>query len=163
MSRIFINYRREGGAYAAALLDELLSRRFGGNQVFRAARSLRPGVDYSDEILAAAMNCAAMLVVVDKGWAEYFESGDCDLSVNDSWVAEEIEVAIKNARIVIPVLLSGAKFPASGRLSGGISRVTRLQYLRFDYRNTRQDVEFMSEWIVSLCPQVHRIRGDYGR
>ncbi|MFC8290728.1 TIR domain-containing protein [Streptomyces sp. NPDC057242] len=158
MSKIFINYRRAGGAYAAALLDELLSRRFGADQVFRAARSLRPGADYSDEIFAAAMNCAAMLVLIDEGWADYFESNDSDPSMADSWAAEEIEAAMKNAQTVIPVLLSGARFPTEERLSGGIARVARLQYLRFDYRNIRQDVEFMSEWIDSLCPQVKRVR-----
>ncbi|MGW1939357.1 TIR domain-containing protein [Streptomyces goshikiensis] len=158
MSRIFINYRRAGGAYAAALLDELLSRQFGADQIFRAARSLHPGADYSDEIFSAAMNCAAMLVLIDEGWADCFESDDSDSSTSDSWAAEEIEAAIKNTQIVIPVLLSGARFPTIERLSGRIARVARLQYLRFDYRNTRQDVEFISEWIDSLCPQVKRVR-----
>ncbi|MFE3552184.1 toll/interleukin-1 receptor domain-containing protein [Streptomyces kronopolitis] len=158
MSKIFINYRREGGAYAAALLDELLSRRFGENQVFRAARSLAPGSDYSNSILAAVVECAVMLVVIDKGWVEKFESEVCSSSVKRSWVVEEIEEAVKNSRTIIPVLLAGARNPIEERLPKGIARVARLQYLRFDYRNTRQDVEFMSEWIVSLCPQVQRIR-----
>ncbi|MGW2417118.1 toll/interleukin-1 receptor domain-containing protein [Streptomyces tubercidicus] len=157
MSKIFINYRREGGAYAAALLDELLSRRFGENQVFRAARSLAPGSDYSKSILAAVVECAAMLVVIDEGWVEKFESEVCSPPVKRSWVVEEIEEAVKNTRTIIPVLLAGVRNPIEERLPKGISRVARLQYLRFDYRNTRQDVEFMSEWIVSLCPQVQRI------
>ncbi|WP_122620210.1 toll/interleukin-1 receptor domain-containing protein [Streptomyces sp. Tu 4128] len=158
MSRIFINYRREGGAYAAALLDELLSRRFGEGQVFRAARSLPPGSDYSDAISAAVVECAMMLVLIDEGWVDYFESGDFSSLPGKGWVTEEIESAIKNAKVIVPVLLAGAKMPTEERLPAEVSRVARLQYVRFDYRNTRQDVEFMSEWIVSLCPQVQRVR-----
>ncbi|MDF4254372.1 toll/interleukin-1 receptor domain-containing protein [Streptomyces sp. WMMB303] len=162
MHGIFINYRKEGGAYAAALLDELLSRRFGQDQVFRAAKSIPPGSEYSDAIRVAVMKCAVMLVVIDEGWVEYFEREVCNPSVGKGWVAEEIKVAIKSDRILIPVLLTGVKFPTVGRLPKEVSRVAGLQYLRFDYRNTRQDVEFMSEWIVSLCPKIQRIRDESG-
>lgn len=45
---IFINYRKGGGAYAAALLDALLSERFGEDQVFRAAKSVVAGSDFAE-------------------------------------------------------------------------------------------------------------------
>ena len=43
MSEIFINYRGSDEPYAAALIDQELSRRFGPARVFRAGRSIRPG------------------------------------------------------------------------------------------------------------------------
>lgn len=152
MSKIFINYRRHGGAYAAALIDELLSRHFGENRVFRAARSIAPGSDYSKEILTAVAECAAMLVIVDEDWMESLESTaeDHSPSTAQSWVSGEIEEAIRNSKLIIPILLSGAKAPIETRLPKHLSQVARLQYLRFDYRNTRQDIEFIIEWIVSL-------------
>jgi hypothetical protein len=45
LAAIFINYRSQSEAYAAALLDERLSNRFGSNQVFRASRSIDAGDD----------------------------------------------------------------------------------------------------------------------
>jgi TIR domain len=160
VSKIFINYRRHGGAYAAALIDELLSRHFGENRVFRAARSIAPGSDYSKEILTAVAECAAMLVIVDEDWVENFEPEDCSSSTAQSWVSGEIEEAIRNSKLIIPILLSGAKAPIEARLPKHLSRVARLQYLRFDYRNTRQDIKFVIEWIVSLLDRSFLVQQD---
>ncbi|MEK2475682.1 toll/interleukin-1 receptor domain-containing protein [Streptomyces noursei] len=149
-SQIFINYRREGGAYAAALLDELLSNHFGADQVFRAARSIEPGSDYSESILEAAADCEVMLVVVDDGWLGKFSPGFRGSTPQQDWVLREIDEAFKNERRVIPVLLSGVKRLEESCLPESLARVARLQYLRFDYRNIRQDIGFMVEQLVRV-------------
>ncbi|GGZ56427.1 hypothetical protein GCM10010387_58040 [Streptomyces inusitatus] len=154
MAQIFLNYRREGGAYAAALLDELLSDRFGEDQVFRAARSIPPGSDYSESILAAVAECEVLLVIVDSGWLEKFESEASDLPAERDWVQREIEEGFKCERIIVPVLLSGVKRLSEKSLPGAMAPVARLQYLRFDYRNIRQDVGFMAEQLVRVCPEI---------
>ncbi|MEU4609333.1 toll/interleukin-1 receptor domain-containing protein [Streptomyces umbrinus] len=159
VAQIFINYRREGGAYAAALLDELLSNRFGENQVFRAARSITPGSDYSESILEAVAECGVMLVIVDDGWLVKFGSGIRDATSRQDWVLREIEEAFKHERTVIPVLLSGAERLGEGALPESLIRVARLQYLRFDYRNIRQDVNFMAEQLIKVCPRIQKPAG----
>ncbi|WP_078531314.1 TIR domain-containing protein [Streptomyces sp. PsTaAH-124] len=154
MAQIFINYRREGGAYAAALLDELLSGRFGREAVFRAARSIAPGSDYSESILEAAGSCAVMLTVVDSGWQEKFISGRSGRPIMHDWVVREIEEAFKRGARVIPVLLSGVDRLNEAHLPESLTRVARLQYLRFDYRNIRQDIDFIAEQLVRVCPEI---------
>ncbi|WP_420706479.1 toll/interleukin-1 receptor domain-containing protein [Streptomyces sp. MspMP-M5] len=154
MSQIFINYRREGGAYAAALLDELLSNHFGEDRIFRAARSIAPGSDYSESILEAVAGCGVMLVVVDDGWLGKFSSGSRGPAPRQDWVLREIEEAFKNERRVIPVLLSGVKRLEEGCLPDSLARVARLQYLRFDYRNIRQDIGFMVEQLVRVTSEL---------
>ncbi|UWW90516.1 TIR domain-containing protein [Streptomyces murinus] len=158
VAQVFINYRREGGAYAAALLDMLLSDRFGEEQVFRAARSIAPGSDYSDIILEAVAECGVLLVIVDAGWLNKFSSDNRDYSPTRDWVAREIEEAFKHGRVVVPVLLSGAERLNGESLPGSLARVARLQYLRFDYRNIRQDINFISEQLSRACPRIREVR-----
>lgn len=158
VAQIFINYRREGGAYAAALLDELLSTRFGENQVFRAARSIAPGSDYSHAILEAAAGCKILLVIVDEGWLDKFSPEVRDPASKKDWVLREIEEAFKHERTVIPVILSGAERLTGNSLPDTLTRVARLQYLRFDYRNIRQDVDFIADQLAKLSPQLRSVR-----
>ncbi|MGW2508490.1 TIR domain-containing protein [Streptomyces scopuliridis] len=162
VAQIFINYRKEGGAYAAALLDELLSNRFGEDQIFRAARSIAPGSDYAESILEAVAACGVLLVIIDGGWLEKINSDTRDPSSGQDWVLREIEEAFKHGRTVIPVLLSGAERLDEEALPETLARVARLQYLRFDYRNIRQDVNFIAEQLVRVCPQVRKVREEPG-
>ncbi|MGW4318935.1 toll/interleukin-1 receptor domain-containing protein [Streptomyces sp. NPDC004684] len=159
VSQIFINYRREGGAYAAALLDELLGHRFGEGRIFRAARSIGPGEDYAKALLKAVAECSVMLVIVDEGWVAKFASGVGDPSFDRDWVHREIQEAFRNGRTVVPVLLSGVSRLDEGSLPESLSAVARLQYLRFDYRNTHQDVNSIAEGIVKACPRILNDRG----
>ncbi|MEI7034416.1 toll/interleukin-1 receptor domain-containing protein [Streptomyces pratensis] len=156
MAQIFINYRKTGGSYAAALLDELLSRRFGEKQVFRAARSIEVGSHFAESILRAVAGCGVMLVVVDAEWLEKFPADGCDPSSGLDWVVREIEEAFACERIVIPVLLSGAERLREEALPDALRRLAGLHYLRFDYRNVRQDSAYMAEQLVRVCPRVER-------
>ncbi|MGA5123072.1 TIR domain-containing protein [Streptomyces pseudogriseolus] len=160
VAQIFINYRREGGAYAAALLDELLSSRFGEDQVFRAARSIAPGSDYSESILKAVAECNVLLVIVDERWSDKFSAESFDLTSRQDWVLREIEEAFKHERTVVPVLLSGVERLSDRSLPESLVRVARLQYLRFDYRNVRQDVNFIAEQLVKVCPNISNARDE---
>ncbi|MFJ6669341.1 TIR domain-containing protein [Streptomyces sp. NPDC091383] len=152
MTQVFINYRREGGAYAAALLDALLSERFGEEQVFRAARSIAPGSDYAEVILEAVAGCGVLLVIVDAGWLNKFSSAHREPPPACDWVVREIEEAFKHGRLVVPVLLSGVERLKEESLPEPLARVARLQYLRFDYRNIRQDANFIAEQLSRACP-----------
>src|SRR5580698_5953711 len=60
VNMIFLCYRSQVDAYAAALLDHLLSEHFGADNVFRASRSIKPGEDYRKALSAAAERSSAM-------------------------------------------------------------------------------------------------------
>lgn len=161
MDQIFINYRREGGAYAAALLDELLSARFGENKVFRASRSILLGSDFARSILNAVEGCSVMLVIVDAGWLDKFDVAESDSLPIRDWVLREIEEAFKLDRTVIPVLLSGVDRLRAPDLPETLTGLAGLQYLRFDYRNIRQDSDYMIEQLIRVCPGVATLQ-DHG-
>ncbi|MBC3843004.1 toll/interleukin-1 receptor domain-containing protein [Streptacidiphilus sp. 4-A2] len=149
MPHIFINYRRETDAYAAALLDELLSRRLGPDQVFRAGRSIAPGADYTLEIARAITSCDAMLVVVGPGWQEQLAARYPD---QEDWVLYEIEKALEEQKVIVPVLLSGTSRIRPGDLPEVLLPLASFQYLRFDYRNTLRDAAYMCDQLERRFP-----------
>ncbi|MEU3835228.1 toll/interleukin-1 receptor domain-containing protein [Streptomyces microflavus] len=154
MVHIFINYRKGGGAYAAALLDALLSERFGEDQVFRAAKSVVAGTDFAESILKAVSECQVMLVVVDPDWSDKFNTLKSGSPDTFDWVQKEIEEAFRLNRIVVPVLLSGADRLRQDDLPVPLVRLAFLQYLRFDYRNVRQDSIYMAEQLARVSPSI---------
>ncbi|MEU3601012.1 toll/interleukin-1 receptor domain-containing protein [Streptomyces sp. NPDC006798] len=156
MEQIFLNYRKDGGSYAAALLDELLSKRFGESRVFRAARSIPPGSDYPDAILGAAARCEILLAVVDPGWRNHFSTGPGATDPEENWVTREMAEAFENDRTVIPVLLSNTPRLDATALphTPTLTRLARLQYLRFDYRHIHRDTAAMTDQLTRMCPRL---------
>ncbi|MEU0356906.1 toll/interleukin-1 receptor domain-containing protein [Streptomyces cyaneofuscatus] len=161
MDQIFVNYRREGGAYAAALLDELLSAQFGEDRVFRASRSILAGSDFARSILSAVEGCSVMLVIVDAEWSAKFDIAGSDSLPTCDWVLREIEEAFKFDRLVIPVLLSGVDRLRAQDLPEAVAFLADLQYLRFDYRNIRKDSAYMAEQLMRACPNIAMMK-DFG-
>lgn len=145
MVSIFINYRRYDEAYAAALLDLLLSNHLGPDQVFLAGRSILAGQDFEQAIAAAVEKSDLMLVIVGPHW-----TGSFDGRSNDDWVLREISTALKQSIPVIPVLLAGTERLQEQDLKPEISRIARSQYLRFDYRNSNQDAANIVRHIEQL-------------
>lgn len=156
MAKVFINYRRQDDAYAAAYLDDFLSRVFGRDEIFRAGRSIPPGEDYERCIRAAVQNCLCMLVVVGPRWAQSFSLDDDGVD----WVHLEISQALSREIPVIPVLLSGVSRLSIDGLPSGFSALSKLQYLRFDYRNTDQDLAYIASELRRATPALGRSCGN---
>ncbi|MFD5916044.1 toll/interleukin-1 receptor domain-containing protein [Kitasatospora sp. NPDC058201] len=152
MAQIFINYRRRSDAYAAALLDELLSQSLGVDNIFRAGRSIPAGDNYIVAIREAIQSCSTMLVIVGEDWGKEFSRGDNQ----EDWVRREIEEGLAATKPIIPILLAGVPRIAPEQLPRSIEAVAELQYLRFDYRNTRQDSRYIAEQIIRRTPDLAR-------
>ncbi|TKK86463.1 TIR domain-containing protein [Herbidospora galbida] len=150
MPYIFLNYRTQSDAYAAALLDELLIRRFGADAIFRASRSIRPGVDYRQAILSAIKESRVILAVVGQGWDAVIREEDRRGEAGNSWARMELAEAIRDGTVIIPILLAGAPSLVKMDLPDDLRGLAHYQYLRFDYRNISQDFFRISEELVHL-------------
>lgn len=147
---VFVNYRRGDDAYAAAFLDDALSREFGPDRIFRAGRSIPAGQDYEHCIMKAIESASIVLVLMGPNWAESLKSGD---RKND-WVSKEIAEAFERKIPVVPILLSGASRIAEDYLPSDLAPLARLQYLRFDYRNTFQDLTHIANELRRAVPEL---------
>jgi len=145
MARIFLCYRSDDGAYAAALIDEMLSQVYGPYEVFRASRCIAPGESYPEAIRAALRVCECMLVLVGPRWVNLFKqygSGACSSEPEAiDWVRHEIATAITSNIKIVPVILADAQRPRATELPADIRSVAQRQNVCFRHRNLRADFD----------------------
>ncbi|MBO4573923.1 MAG: SUMF1/EgtB/PvdO family nonheme iron enzyme [Bacteroidales bacterium] len=90
---IFISYRRDGGAQYARILQLMLIQR--GYSVFLDYDELRDG-NFNDKIRAAVIEAPVFMIVMS-------ENALVRCVNEDDWVREEISLAIKENKHIIPV------------------------------------------------------------
>lgn len=159
MPAIFINYRTGDEEATATLIEQDLSRRFGSNQVFRSSKSIHPGDDFSQEILAAIRHSHVLLAVIGPGWLTAPDGrGGRALDQENDWVRREIREAFACHVRIIPVLvgrrtdaLNAAALPPPLRL------LANCQYIRFSHRNADADLNHLATKLTSLIPSLTRL------
>ena len=135
MHEVFINYRTGDGDEAAAMIEKVLSERFGKERIFRAARSIAPGSPYPETLLNAVRNSAVLLALMGAEWSHYPQLRD-----ESDWVRREILEAFAYGIRIVPVLkgrktdrLKVADLPID------LARLADLQSLRLDMRDNEAD------------------------
>jgi TIR domain len=154
---VFISYRRCDDAYAAALLDLTLSSWLGAENVFRASRSIPPGVDFEVTIKDAVRRANVMLVVIGPRWEENFRKRDTDHLLN------EITMAAWHGVPLVPILLNGVKPLATMRLPAELDGFDRRQYLTFDYRTFESDASHIAQALEGVIPELENSRRHPGK
>jgi TIR domain len=139
MVRIFINYRNGRHAGYAALLDYVLSARFGAEAVFRDKRSVAPGDDFVITILANLRRCAVVLAIIGPGWPDGGPSTDSP-GPRD-WVVAELAEAFAAGIRVVPVLVDGARLPVPAVLPAEIGVLGRCQAMALRAESVNADLE----------------------
>jgi uncharacterized protein YjbI with pentapeptide repeats len=114
---IFLSYRREDSADAAALLYDRLTAYFGREQVFMDVDSLIPGDDFDRKIAIVVGSCDVLLAVIGKRWLTITDQrGVRRLDDPGDFVRLEIEAALERNVLVVPVLVDGARMPQADEL-----------------------------------------------
>ena len=138
--RIFINYRHEDVPFAASALYRELKGRFGAENIFFDAGTLRPGMEFLEEITSRLSGTAgAFLALIGPEWLPTMEAhrrrGDND------YVAQEIDLGMRNGWTVIPVLLNDAPLPEGRDLPLAIKALPRHHVARVRQTSLDADVE----------------------
>lgn len=124
MSAFFISYRRQdSGGHAGRLLDRL-SARFGGEHVFMDVQDIAPGQNFADSIEQTLNRCTHVLAVVGPRWLETLRAR---AEAGEDLVRHEIAVGLRRGLTVIPVLVGGARMPASDQLPAEVAGFGRCQ------------------------------------
>lgn len=117
--RIFLSYRRDGGDITAKLISEALKNR--GYSTFYDYDALKGGV-FDDQIREEIISCTDMVLVLPKDALVRCESPE-------DWVRQEIALALKHGKNIIPVMLKGFEFPET--LPDDINEVRYYNGVRF--------------------------------
>jgi hypothetical protein len=147
---IFINYRTADENFAAALIDDKLSQRFGAARVFRASRSIRPGEDFRPRIWQGLRESSALVAVIGPDWLTMAGENGRRLDDPEDWVRREIAEALRLGIRVIPVLLAATPMPRRDQLPADIADLASRQYLRLFARSSRYDIQPLVDALAEL-------------
>ena len=143
MPRVFISYRRDDSAAHAGRIYDRLRDQFGAEQVFRDIDAITPGAKFAKVIAERIENCDALIAIIGKDWLHAEDGeGKRRLDDPDDWVKAEIREALTRGKLVIPVLVEGARMPKDSELPAEIAALAgchaiEISESRFDYDTER--------------------------
>src|SRR5882672_2006730 len=128
---LFISYRRKDSQEAACSIYKDLTDKFGGN-VFIDTDRIDLGDSWVDRIQTSLASSKIVLAIIGKNWS-FTDDNSEDLPqilIEQDWVRKEIEMAIDQNKIVIPVLIGIDKFPENTALPEKVKKITALQLVK---------------------------------
>lgn len=153
MSRIFINYRRhDTEGYVGRLYDHLL-KQFKPHDIFMDVQNIEPGADFVQVLEDAVSACDIFLAMIGPHWGKLKnEDGERRLDDWNDFVRIEIETALKQSKVVIPILVGGAKMPNPNFLPESIQTLSRRNAITLTHSRFATDVGHLVEFMRDLLP-----------
>jgi len=142
--RVFISYRREDTAYAAAWLFDRLTSHLGRSQIFMDVDSIEIGDDFFDAITTAIASCDVLLALIGGQWLTVTGT-DGQRRINNpaDVVRLEIEAALEYGLRVIPVLVRPARMPNLEELPVSLAQLARRHALELSAPSFDADVRWL--------------------
>jgi serine/threonine protein kinase len=128
--KIFVSYRRDDSGDAVNWLYEKLKDHFGANILFMDTGSIETGELWPDKIAKKLEESEIVLIVIGTEWLTkgIDQFGRRRIDKETDWVRKEIELALKNNKIIHPILIDDAKMPPPDALPGPIQRLSNHQF-----------------------------------
>jgi formylglycine-generating enzyme required for sulfatase activity len=128
--KIFISYRRLDSQDFTDRLFDYMAKHFGQENVFQDvgdATKIPIGVDFVEHLAEQVNQCDVVLVVIGEQWLTMLQERQNRL---DDFVRIEVESALKQGKIIIPVLKSKTEMPMQNALPESIQRLARISASR---------------------------------
>lgn len=153
MSRIFINYRRmDTEGYVGRLYDHLL-KQFKAHDIFMDVQNIEPGADFVQVLEDAVSACDIFIAMIGPHWLTLKnEEGERRLDEWNDFVRIEIETALKQGKVVIPILVGGGKMPNPNHLPESIESFSRRNAISLTHSRFGSDVEDLVKFMRDLLP-----------
>jgi hypothetical protein len=116
MPRILISYRRSDSSALAGRIFDRLSLQYGEDSVFMDVDSIPIGTDFRQQIQQTLQRTDVLIAVIGANWLGRHGAGVARILEKTDSVRLEIETALERQIRIIPVLVDGAKMPASSEL-----------------------------------------------
>jgi TIR domain/Double zinc ribbon len=108
--KLFISYRREDTDDFAGRLHDYLVKEFGTDNIFKDVDSIRTGDNWKVTLEQSVAQCDVVVTLIGEQWVKCTDkNGKTRIKCDDDWVRFELEAALRNNRIVLPVLVKGTK------------------------------------------------------
>jgi hypothetical protein len=116
MPRIAISYRRSDSSAITGRIFDRLAAHYGKESVFMDIDNIPFGTDFRSHIQAVLQETEVLIVVIGPQWLGVDAGGAVRMSQESDPVRAEIEAAQARSLPLIPVLVDGARMPASAEL-----------------------------------------------
>lgn len=141
MSRIFISYRREDSIAYAGRLHDNLAAHFGVDRVFMDLGQIKAGDDFTRVLADQIAACDIVVAVIGPHWLDASNAQGRRLAQADDFVRYELASALAQGKRLIPVLVGGARMPASSDLPATIAELARRQAHELDDHRFQLDLD----------------------
>jgi hypothetical protein len=116
MSKIVLSYRRSDSQAIAGRIADRLIAQFGDHSVFMDVDNIPFGIDFRQHIQSVLAQAEVLIAVVGPDWLGAGADGGSRIQAEDDPVRVEIETALRQDIMVIPVLVNGAGMPKAAAL-----------------------------------------------
>jgi hypothetical protein len=153
MSKIIVSYRRSDSQAVAGRIVDRLIEHFGADAVFMDVDNIPFGVDFRDHIKSVFQSAAVLIAIVGPDWL----GGDAAhrrIDDEDDPVRVEIEAALRQKLLVIPVLVNNATMPMANMLPESLRGFSFLNAAPVDSgRDFRAHVSRLIASIETVLPK----------
>jgi hypothetical protein len=146
-----VSYRRsDSQAIAGRIVDRLIAE-FGAQTVFMDVDNIPFGIDFRRHIQSALSQAEVLIAVVGPDWRGAGSDGRSRIQEEDDPVRVEIETALRQELMVIPVLVDGAGMPKAAELPDSLKTFAFLNAAPVDVgRDFRPHVDRLVQSIDEL-------------
>jgi hypothetical protein len=116
MPKITISYRRADSQDITGRIFDRLVQRFGKESIFRDIDSIRPGIDFREQIEETLQTSDVLLAIVGPRWVGHARGAEARIDNDADFVRIEVAIALKRKIPVVPVLVGGTKMPTTRQL-----------------------------------------------
>lgn len=153
MSRIFINYRRQDTEGYVGRLYDYLVQHFEREDIFMDVDSIPPGADFVKVLEDAVAVCDVFIAMIGPLWQTATdEAGERRLDQWNDFVRIEIASALKQNKLVIPVLVGKARMPSPTELPEDLTAFARRNAIELSHQRFAYDVDKLVKAIKEAVP-----------
>ena len=120
MPKIAISYRRADSQDITGRIFDRLVQRFGKKSIFRDIDSIRPGIDFRDQIEETLQKSDVLLAIVGPKWVGHARGGEARIDNEADPVRTEVATALRRKIPLVPILVGGTKMPTTRQLPDDI-------------------------------------------
>jgi hypothetical protein len=131
MAKITVSYRRADSDAMTGRIFDRLAQNYGRGSVFRDIDNIPPGTDFREYINNALHETDVLLVVVGPKWLGV-KAGHARIDDEADPVRIEVETAMRQGIVVIPILIGNTKMPSASQLPNSIQDFAFRNAVRID-------------------------------
>lgn len=140
---IFISYRRKDTGSSSGRLHDYLEKEFGASMVFKDIHDIGIGADFRKVIGQRLLNSEVVIVMIgDRYTSLKDDQGNIRILNDDDYVNIEASTALafRDKKMIIPVLVNGARMPSQSELPSGMQELVYLNAITLSHENWKSDV-----------------------